>query len=62
VTFKNEATLSELRYPNDSHAYREARESLLREEQELVHTVRSLADKRRNLRPGGRLKEDYVFE
>ena len=54
--------MSELRYPNESRAYREARESLLGEEQELVHTVRSLADERRNLRPGGRLKEDYVFE
>ena len=31
--------MSELRYPNESQAYREAREALLKEEQELVAKV-----------------------
>jgi predicted dithiol-disulfide oxidoreductase (DUF899 family) len=57
-----EANMSELRYPNESREYRAARESLLKDEQELVHKVKSLAEKRRNLPPGGQLKEDYVFE
>ena len=54
--------MSELRYPNESREYREARESLLRDEQELVEKVKSVAEKRRNLPPGGQLKEDYVFQ
>jgi predicted dithiol-disulfide oxidoreductase (DUF899 family) len=35
---------------------------LLKDEQELVDKVKAVAEKRRNLPPGGRLKEDYVFE
>ena len=54
--------MSELRYPNESREYREARDSLLREEQELVEKVKSVAAKRRNLPSGGQLKEDYVFQ
>jgi predicted dithiol-disulfide oxidoreductase (DUF899 family) len=54
--------VSELRYPNESREYREARESLLRDEQALVEHVKSVAAKRRDLPPGGRLKEDYVFQ
>jgi predicted dithiol-disulfide oxidoreductase (DUF899 family) len=54
--------MSELRYPNESREYREARDSLLKDEQELVDKVKSVAEKRRNLPPGGELKEDYVFE
>src|SRR5688572_31997826 len=54
--------MSELRYPNESREYREARDSLLRDEQELVDKVKSLAEKRRQLPPGGELKEDYVFQ
>ena len=54
--------MSELRYPNESREYRDARESLLKDEQELVDKVRSVAEKRRNLPPGGQLKEDYVFQ
>jgi predicted dithiol-disulfide oxidoreductase (DUF899 family) len=33
--------MRELRYPNESREYRDARESLLRDEQELVKKVRS---------------------
>lgn len=54
--------MSEPKYPNESHEYREAREALLEEERELVEKVKSVAGKRRRLPPGGRLKEDYVFQ
>jgi Bacterial protein of unknown function (DUF899) len=54
--------MGELRYPNESREYREARDSLLKEEQELVDKVKSVAERRRSLPPGGELKEDYVFQ
>src|ERR1700704_6478223 len=54
--------MSELRYPNESREYRDAREALLKDEQELVDKVKSVAEKRRKLPPGGQLKEDYVFQ
>jgi predicted dithiol-disulfide oxidoreductase (DUF899 family) len=53
--------MSELRYPNESKEYREARDALLRDEQELVDKVKSVAERRRTLPLGGQLKEDYVF-
>jgi len=34
---------------------------LLKDEQELVDKVKSVAERRRNLPHGGQLKEDYVF-
>ena len=54
--------MSELRYPNESREYRDARESLLKDEQELVEKVKAVAAKRRNLPRGGQLKQDYVFQ
>ena len=54
--------MSDLRYPNESQKYRDARDALLKEEQELVDQVKALAAKRRKLPPGGELKEDYVFQ
>lgn len=54
--------MSELRYPNESRAYRDAREALLKDEQELVDKTKAVAAKRRTLPLGGQLKEDYVFE
>src|ERR1700737_2183070 len=54
--------MSDQRYQNKSKAYRAARDSLLKDEQELVDKVKSVAAKRRNLPPGGQLKEDYVFQ
>src|SRR5688500_19488402 len=62
TAFKDETNMSELRYPNESREYRDARESLLKHEQELVDKVRSVAERRRNLPRGGRLREDYVFQ
>jgi predicted dithiol-disulfide oxidoreductase (DUF899 family) len=57
-----EVAMSERRYPNESQAYRDARDALLRDEQELVAKTKAVADKRRKLPPGGALKEDYVFQ
>jgi predicted dithiol-disulfide oxidoreductase (DUF899 family) len=54
--------MSELRYPNESQAYRDARDALLKDEQELVDKIKAVAAKRRTLPPGGELKEDYVFQ
>ena len=54
--------MSELRYPNESKAYRDAREALLKEERELIDKVKAVAAKRRQLPDGGQLKEDYVFQ
>jgi len=54
--------MSETRYPNESPEYRQARDELLVEEQALVDRVKAVAEKRRQLPPGGQLKEDYVFQ
>jgi predicted dithiol-disulfide oxidoreductase (DUF899 family) len=54
--------MSELRYPNESGEYRQARDALLEDEQELVDKVKSMAEKRRKLPLGGELKEHYVFQ
>ena len=54
--------MGELRYPNETKAYRDARDALLKEEQELVDKTRAVAEKRRNLPRGGQLKEDYTFQ
>ena len=54
--------MSELRYPNESTEYRAAREALLKDEQELIDKVKSVAERRRSLPPGGQLKEDYTFQ
>src|SRR5262249_50730183 len=40
----------------------EARDSLLKDEQELADKVKSVAERRRTLPLGGQLKEDYVFQ
>src|SRR5262245_7894691 len=57
-----EATMSETRYPNESQAYRDARDALVKDEQALVDKVKAVAEQRRKLPPGGALKEDYVFQ
>jgi predicted dithiol-disulfide oxidoreductase (DUF899 family) len=54
--------MTELRYPNESRAYRAARDALQKEEDELVAKVKAVAAKRRQLPPGGALKQDYVFQ
>src|SRR5689334_14875369 len=62
ISSKKETTMNELRYPNESKEYRVARDALLKEEQELVDKVKAVAAKRRQLPPGGQLKQDYVFQ
>jgi predicted dithiol-disulfide oxidoreductase (DUF899 family) len=59
---REETDMSERRYPNESKEYRDARDSLLKDEQELIDKVRAVAQKRRTLPRGGQLKEDYVFQ
>ena len=54
--------MSELRYPNENKAYRDARDALLKDEKELADKIKAVAEKRRKLPPGGELKEDYVFQ
>ena len=54
--------MSELRFPNESKAYRDAREALRKEEQELADKVKAVAARRRALPPGGELKDNYVFQ
>ena len=54
--------MSELSYPDESPEYRKARDELLEEEKALVEKVKLVAEKRRELPLGGRLKEDYKFQ
>jgi predicted dithiol-disulfide oxidoreductase (DUF899 family) len=48
---KKEATMSELRYPNESKEYRAARDALLKDEQELIAKVKAVAERRTNASP-----------
>jgi predicted dithiol-disulfide oxidoreductase (DUF899 family) len=52
----------ELRFPNESAAYRRSRNALLEAEMALRREVEAVAAKRRALAPGGELPQDYVFE
>ena len=54
--------MAELRYPNESKEYRDARAALLKDEHELIEKVKAVVEKRRKLPLGGQLKEDYVFQ
>jgi predicted dithiol-disulfide oxidoreductase (DUF899 family) len=54
--------MTERRYPNESREYRDARDALLKDEQELIDKVKSVAERRRQLPLGGELKENYVFQ
>lgn len=49
-------------FPGESAAYREARDRLLAREAELRHAIEAVAAARRALPPGGPVPEDYVFE
>ena len=49
-------------YPNESAAYRTAREALLAEEIELRRHIERVAEQRRALPLGGEVPEDYLFE
>src|SRR6476620_9201698 len=54
--------MREIKMPNESKAYRDARDASLKDEKELVEKVKAVAAKRRKLPDGGQLKEDYVFQ
>jgi predicted dithiol-disulfide oxidoreductase (DUF899 family) len=49
-------------YPNESEAYRRARNALLVEEIELRRHIARVAEMRRELPPGGAVAADYRFE
>jgi len=50
------------RFPNETAAYRRARNALLRAEIDLRRRIEAVAAKRRALPAGGEVPEDYVFE
>ncbi len=50
-----------MRFPNESPAYREARDRLLSHELELRRRMEAVAAERRALPPGGVVAQDYVF-
>jgi predicted dithiol-disulfide oxidoreductase (DUF899 family) len=50
-----------VRFPNESAEYRQARNELLRQEIKLRRQIERVAEQRRALPPGGKLKEDYLF-
>lgn len=54
--------MSEIRFPNESEAYRAARQDLLKLEAELRTKVEEVAAARRALPLGGAAKEDYLFD
>lgn len=51
-----------LTYPNESAAYRQARNALLEAEIELRRQIERVAEQRRALPLGGEVPEDYLFE
>jgi predicted dithiol-disulfide oxidoreductase (DUF899 family) len=55
------AATNEARFPNESAAYRNARNELLAEEIELRRNVERVAAQRRALPPGGELSQDFEF-
>lgn len=53
--------MTQTKYPNESPEYRQARDALLEEEYALIARVKAVAEQRRQLPLGGRIREDYVF-
>lgn len=56
------AAKNKAHFPNESSAYRQARNHLLAEEIELRRHIEQVAALRRALPAGGEIPEDYVFE
>lgn len=52
---------NQVRFPNESRAYRQARSALLAEEIELRRHIERVAAQRRQLPPGGEVTGDYRF-
>lgn len=55
-------TFARMTFPNESPAYREARNALLDAEIALRRQIEAVAAMRRALPPGGEVPQDYVFE
>jgi predicted dithiol-disulfide oxidoreductase (DUF899 family) len=51
-----------MRWPNESHDYRRARDDLLKSEVELRRMEEAVAAQRRGLPPGGEVTQDYLFD
>ena len=51
-----------MKFPNETRAYRVARNKLLAREKALRQEVEAVAALRRKLPPGGKVLEDYVFD
>jgi len=51
-----------MRFPNESDAYRAARDALLQEEIELRRRSEAVAEQRRSLPLGGEMPTDYAFD
>ncbi len=56
------AAKNQAHFPNESTAYRDARNALLTEEIELRRHIERVAALRRDLPAGGEVPEDYVFD
>ena len=56
------AAKNAVRFPNESDAYRQARNALLAEEIELRRHIERVAEQRRSLPPGGAVTKDYHFD
>lgn len=54
--------MADIHFPNESEAYRKARNKLLRSETDLRARIEAVAEERRQLPQGGVLKEDYQFD
>ena len=54
--------MSKISYPNESIEYRKARNDLLKAELKLREQIERVAEQRRNLPPGGKIKTDYIFQ
>lgn len=54
--------MEHLSYPNESAAYREARNALLEAEIALRAHIERVAAQRRAMPPGGQIPQDYLFE
>lgn len=53
---------SSVRFPNETAAYRDAREALLTAEMELRRNIEEVAARRRGMPAGGVVPEDYEFD
>ena len=56
------ASNSSVRFPNETAAYRDAREALLTAEMELRRRIEHVAELRRTMPAGGAVPEDYEFD